>query len=329
MGERLAHVDMVRGLAVLWMIFVQLIDMYCFLGLYGGELYGMIKYVNWASMFFIIVGFSVKLMLEKYGMSSFVRKNILRGLMFVIIGAFLIWWCEFNVSSIFGEVVASIGINLIFLTFLVSVFYKSGRYAFIFFYVLAGVMLFFDLFFKLNEHLNPFWLLSFMFLGYSLASLRDNKGELITFLSFGLAFPVVVTNSDHLSRNLSFWISTSFFTMLMLFLMKYLQKIDTIRQLFGYFGRHALFFYFFHYFIFKKLLLMTGLEAGFPLVESVFLSLCSILLLIAFEKFRRTKVMSRISSSLRMRIMTLTSRISMPTEEDLVGKVGENEQGSL
>jgi len=30
MGKRLAHVDMVRGLAVLWMIFVQSIDTYCF-----------------------------------------------------------------------------------------------------------------------------------------------------------------------------------------------------------------------------------------------------------------------------------------------------------
>lgn len=329
MGERLAHVDMVRGLAVLWMIFVQLIEMYCFMGLYGGELYCMIKYINWTSIFFIILGFSVKLMLEKYGVSSFVRRNILRGLMFVIIGAFLIWWCEFNVSSIFGEVVASIGINLIFLTFFVSVFYKSGKYDFIFFYVLSGVMLFFDLFFKLNEYLNPFWLLSFMFLGFSLASLRNKKGELITLVSFGLAFPVVVANSDCLSRNVSFWISSSFFTMLMLFLMKYLQKIDTVRQLFSYFGRHALFFYCFHYLIFRKLLLLTGLEANFPLMESVFLSLCSILLLIALEKFRRTKEMLRISSSLRMRIMNLINRVSIATEEDLARRVGENEKAIL
>lgn len=320
MGERLAYVDMVRGLAVLWMIFVQLIDMYCFMGLYGGELYWMIKYINWTSVFFIVVGFSVKLMLEKYGVSSFVRRNILRGLMFVIIGAFLIWWCEFNVSSIFGEAVASIGINLIFLTSFVYIFYRSGKYDFIFFYVFAGVMLFLDLFLKLNEYLNPFWLLSFMFLGFSLASLRNKKGELITLVSVGLAFPVVVANSDCLSRNVSFWISSSFFTMLMLFLTKYLQKIDTIRQLFSYFGRHALFFYFFHYFIFKKLLLMTGLEASFPLMESAFLSLCSILLLIALEKFRRTKEMLRISSSLRMRIMNLINRVSMPTEEDLSKK---------
>jgi len=305
---------MVRGLAVLWMIFVQLIDMYCFMGLYGGELYYLIKYINWTSMFFIIVGFSAKLMLEKYRVSGFVRRNIIRGLMFVIMGAFLIWWCEFNVSSIFGEVVASIGINLIFLTFFVYIFSKSGKYDIVFFCILASVMLFFDLVFKLNEYLNPLWLLSFMFLGYSLASLRDNKGELITFISFGLAFPVVVANADCLSRNVSFWISTSFFTMLMLFLMKYLQKIDTVRQLFGYFGRHALFFYFFHYFIFKKLLLVAGLEAGFSLMESVFLTLCSILLLIALEKFRRTKEMLRIGSSLRTRIMNLMSRVSMPTE---------------
>jgi len=329
MGKRLAHVDMVRGLAVLWMIFVQSIDMYCFMGLYGGELYYMIKYINWTSMFFIIVGFSAKLMLEKYRVSSFVRRNIFRGLMFVIMGAFLIWWCEFSVSSIFGEVVASIGINLIFLTFFVYIFSKSGKYDTIFFYVLAGVMLFFDLFFKLDEYLNPFWLLSFMFLGYSLASLRDSKGELITFISFGLAFPVVVTNADCLSRNVSFWISTSFSTMLALFLMRYLQKIDTVRQLFSYFGRHALFFYFFHYFIFKKLLLMTGLEAGFPLMESVFLSLCSILFLIALEKIRRTKEMLKISSSLRMRITNLINRASMLTEEDLARGVGENEKASI
>ena len=299
------------------------------MGLYGGELYGMIKYINWTSMFFIIVGFSVKLMLEKYGMSSFVRKGILRGLMFAVIGAFLIWWCEFNVSSIFGEVVASIGINLIFLTFFTYIFYKTGKYNFIFFYVLAGVMLFLDLFFKPNEYLNPFWLLSFMFLGFSLASLRNKKGGLITLVSFGLAFPVVVANSDCLIRNVSFWISTSFLTMLMLFLMKYLQKINTVRQLFSYFGRHALFFYFFHYFIFKKLLLMTGSEASFPLMESIFLSLCSILLLIALEKFRRIKEMLRISSSVRMRIMNLISRVSMPTEEGLVRRVWENEKAIL
>jgi len=70
-------------------------------------------------------------------------------------------------------------------------------------------------------------------------------------------------------------------------------------------------------------------RASSPLMESVFLSLCSILLLIVLEKFRRTKEMLRISSSLRMRIMNLMSRVSMPTEEDLVGKVGENEKAIL
>ena len=308
MGERLAYVDMVRGLAVLWMIFVQLIDMYCFMGLYGGELYGVIKYLNWTSMFFIIVGFSVKLMLEKYGVSSFARRSILRGSMFVVIGAFLIWWCGFKVSSIFGEVIASIGVNLFFLAFFVIVFCKTGKYDFILFYILAGTMLLLDQIFKLNEYLNPFWLLSFMFLGFSLASLRNKKGELITLVSFGLVFPVVVGNSDCLSRNVSFWISTSFLTMLMLFLMRHLQKIDSVRRTFSYFGRHALFFYFFHYFIFKKLLLVIELEASLPLMESAFLSLCSILLLIVFEKFRRTREVLGACSSLKMRIMNLINR---------------------
>jgi len=64
-------------------------------------------------------------------------------------------------------------------------------------------------------------------------------------------------------------------------------------------------------------------------MESVFLTLCSILLLIALEKFRRTKEMLRIGSSLRMRIMNLISRVSMPTEKDFARRVGENEKAIL
>jgi len=62
-------------------------------------------------------------------------------------------------------------------------------------------------------------------------------------------------------------------------------------------------------------------------MESVFLTLCSILLLIALEKFRRTKEMLRIGSSLRMRIMNLMSRVSMPTEKDFARR--ENEKAIL
>jgi len=308
LSKRLAYVDMIRGVAVLWMIFVQLLDMFCFMGLYGGELYWMIKYVNWTSMFFIIAGFSVRLMLENYGVKDFVRKNVPRGLKFVVVGAFLIWWCEFNVSSIFGEVVASIGINLLFLTFFVFTLYRSGKYDFIFFCALSGIMLLFDLLLKWNEFLNPFWVLSFMFLGVSLASLRNRKGDLITLAVFAVAFPFVVTNADCLNRNIDFWILSSFFTMLMLALTKYLQKVHTVRRLFSYFGRHALFYYFFHFFIFKKVLLLTMLEASFPLTMSILLSLCSVSLLIAFEIFRRTKTIQRIGNYLKTRTLNFIIR---------------------
>jgi len=230
------------------MLFFQLLDMFSNYDLYGMTWF---RYINWVSTFFIVAGFSTELMFEKYGVKRFYIKVLKRFIFFSCIGFFLTFWCEFEAKSLFvfdRDVVGSIGLNLILLSFLFlftskisNVFYNATWFSF------CGLtMIILSHLVPLDVIFNPFITLFYMSIGASLAFLKDTKISVFA---------------------------------------NYIEKIPSAKVL-AYFGKHSLFFYFFHFAIFRKLLLVLNSYKGFNVADGVVLTVSSILMLVIIEKFR-------------------------------------------
>ena len=287
--ERLKYVDMVRGIAVLLMIVFQLFDMFSKdFGLYNTH-YHTIKYVNWFPMFIIIAGFSLELMFDKYDVKTFYLKVLRRFLLFTLVSWFMIFWCQFKVNPLLfdGEIVGAIGLNLAFLSlfFLVEALQRNkvlriawfGSWCVIM-VVLNGVLQIQPGFF------GVFWLQSLMMFGVLLATLR-NHSTLWLFSSLVLLILGLLNigTVDLWSRNIEFLFLNLGFTGLVLSILR-ATKINLLGRVLSYFGRHALFFYVLHYVFVYKILLLTNSGKTFGILDSILLTLASVLALIVFHK---------------------------------------------
>lgn len=281
--NRLKYVDMVRGFAILWMIFVQLLDMFSSsFNMYAEHYEYALKYVNWLPIFLIVSGFSLKLMLDKYDTKTFLRRNILRSLRFIIVGVLLILWCDWKLPTIFDEVVSSIGINVSILSVFLYVFSLSNRLVFLSsLFVFTSCLVGFNSVFYVEGAFNPFWCLAFMAFGAMIASFKDYNWKLLPlFLLLGHFSEI-----DFFGRTFGFWIVNITFVSLCIGLMQLLERYRVIAGFLGYFGKHSLFFYVLHFAIFQKLLLVTSSYGTFPLGISLLFVILSIFSLICMERF--------------------------------------------
>ena len=242
---RLTYVDIIRGFAVLWMIFFQLLDMFSDYNLYGQHWFYV---VNWVPIFFVVAGFSSNLMFMKYGVKRFYVKVLRRFTFFASIGFFLVYWCEFKAKSLLvfdADVVGSIGLNLLLLSilFLFTVKTSNIKHNVLWFGFWSLFMFVLNWLFPLDVIFSPFYMLFLMCIGIYLAFLKEK----IPF--------------------------------------QYIKKIP-FRKVLAYFGKHPLFFYFFHFAIFQKLLLVLNRFQTFSVAEGVFLTVSSVLILVILEKSR-------------------------------------------
>jgi uncharacterized membrane protein len=291
LSERLKYVDMVRGIAVLLMIVFQLFDMFSKdFGLYNTH-YHMIKYVNWFPMFIIIAGFSLELMFDKYNVKTFYLKVLSRFLLFTLVSWFMIYWCQFKVDPLLfdGEIVGAIGLNLAFLSlfFLVEALQRNkvlrvawfGSWCVIM-VVLNGVLQIQPGFF------GVFWLQSFMMFGVLLATSRNHSTlwllSSLVLLILGL---LNIGTVDLWNRNIEFLFLNFGFTGLVLSILR-MTKINPLGRVLSYFGRHALFFYVFHYVLVYKILLLTNSGKTFGIFDSILLTLASVLVLVVLHKLK-------------------------------------------
>jgi len=170
---------------------------------------------------------------------------------FSCIGFFLTSWCGFTANSLFifdRDVVGAIGLNLLLSSLL---FLFSSKISNIFHNVLwfgfcGSIMFILNWLFPLDVIFSPFVMLMYMCFGVALAFLRETK---------------------------------------ILRIAHYIEKIPFSKVL-RYFGEHSLFFYFFHFAIFQKLLLVMNRFQTFSVAEGAFLTVSSILTLVILEKFR-------------------------------------------
>jgi len=281
---------MVRGFATLWMIFVQLFDMFFRYSFHYGVFHETIgKYVNWFPIFMVVAGFSLRLMFERYVVRKFYWKVLERTIYFAWIGLFLTIWCEFGISyiEVFDrEIVGAIGINLLLLSLLfpINMITTDRRYQAACFGCGCFSMIVANQVFALDGWFNVFWLQSFMMFGVLLATLRHRN----FFWLFAGFISVLVGLSqihsvDYGNRNVEFWFLNVGVISLILFAASKV-RVDVLERTLGYFGRHSLFFYFFHYAIFRRLLLSLGLLKSFELIESIALTIISVTILLMFQQ---------------------------------------------
>ena len=160
---RLFYLDIIRGFAVILMVVFQTIDAFKLIDLYGvPQLYVLSR--CWTFMFWLVAGFSCMLMKKKYPPKKFWLKVGWRFLKFSAVGWFLMLLVPFNIPEPWlNEAVASIGLNLIFLSFIVAL----NRIEI--FVASLGVLIALNWLVKLNVLFSPFEVLSFMLIGAILA----------------------------------------------------------------------------------------------------------------------------------------------------------------
>ena len=287
---------MTRGFAVLWMISIQLLDMFTDeFNLYVEHYDFVLKYTNWLPIFLIVSGFSLNLMLDRYGRKAFLKKNIIRGLKFIAIGILLALWCGWNLPTPFDEVVSSIGMSvLIFSILLYLIGFSTRRHYLASLFASMSCLVAFNTVFYVEGAFNPFWCLSFMIFGFILGRLRSRVYGFFSLSSCLMNFHVV----DYFGRTLGFWVLNVALVSPFFALMVFLEKFGTVSGFLGYFGRHSLFFYVFHFAIFQKLLVVTNSYNMFPFSVSVFFVALSILALVSIERLWYYLRFSRISMHL-------------------------------
>lgn len=102
----MAYVDVVRGVAVISMVFFQSLGMLTSYDLYGQW---WLPFFNWVTLFMVMCGFSLQLAYEKYGLKKLFLKTVKRAVWFGLIGLVLTLYCGFPKEP-FAEIVSTIGV---------------------------------------------------------------------------------------------------------------------------------------------------------------------------------------------------------------------------
>jgi len=263
---RLKYVDMLRGFAVLLMLFTQIWDMFSRdFNMYSSHYVFVLKYFNWLSIFLVVSGFSLMLMFERYPRKEFLKKNSLRCSWFVIAGFLLSFWCGFPLSP-FSEVVMSIGISAGLLGCIMFLFFNKKNSLFL---VCLLLVLFFisNLTYSYKHPFNPVWLFNFMLFGMFLAITRKHMliWCIIPFLSLIASVPQI----DYYSRTVDFLFFNLFVVTALFIVMKGLENYDRFCKFLSFFGKNAFWLYILHFAVVQKGLVFFNTYKTFNLFESL------------------------------------------------------------
>lgn len=177
--SRLHFLDVIRGVAVLWMVVFQTLDGFGFYDLYGSQWFQF--GLNWVRLFWFVAGFSCVLMFRKYDLKKFWFKVAYRFTLFSCVGLLLALVVPFNIDITqiwFNEAVSSIALNLVFLSMLVCINRFSVYVASLFVLLTVQITL------PVNVMFNPFEVLAFMTLGCLLATKEFRLNIKNRFLEF-------------------------------------------------------------------------------------------------------------------------------------------------
>jgi len=119
-NPRVKSIDVLRGIAVLWMVLFQTLDFFSKdFQLYGDIWNYFLDYVNWLPIFMFISGISIWIMVNKRMISGFSRWKIMfHGLKrygsYILIGFLLCLWCfRYQVFLNLNEILLAIGVYTI------------------------------------------------------------------------------------------------------------------------------------------------------------------------------------------------------------------------
>jgi len=285
--SRLVYVDVLRGIAVLWMVFFQLLNMFSVVNIYT-DLTWMQRFIGWFGIFIVVVGFSLRLAFEKYEMKDFYKKIFKTGTKLICIGLVLTIICDFQIGFrvIDMEILGAIGFNCMIMCslFLIDKISKSRQIHALWFGSWCFIMVVLNRLVSLEASFNIIWMQSFMLFGVWLAVVRRYKGIWlivgISLLAFGL---LNVDSVQYPVRTVERW-STYCGVICLLMLSFSRIRIKSLNRFFSYFGKHALFFYIFHYAIFQRPLIETGLIRTFSALGGLILTFMAIGILVMIEK---------------------------------------------
>jgi surface polysaccharide O-acyltransferase-like enzyme len=271
---RIVAIDVIRGFAVLSMMFFHIFDFFSNnLHLYGDFWFrsGLDQF-NWMPMFFITVG--VCLGLPTRNPKRIVKRSIL----YMILGALLCLW----IGSLDADVVFIIGFYTLLSLPLVKAFKNhKGKFLVVIFvvcFLLTKILRQYQIYVYPFSYGFTAWIsLPFIFLGYYLSD-KIIGNNLKGMLKFSLLL-VPLTIVSMIFRSVSFYDQTvsfvfldSLIVCLIYFLVMHFQSLR-IMKLFGFFGKNALPFFVFHWAILYKILAITQTLRTFEFFASLALTL--------------------------------------------------------
>jgi len=277
---RIKSIDMLRGIAVISMLFFQILDFVSnWFNLYNRHYIG--TYFNWFSIFMVVSGFSLALMFRKYDSYTFLKRLVGRCLLLIGLGYFLISLVV-HVQP-FDEVLIGIGVSWFILGLLkIATDYlftdKKNRLI----VYLAVMVLCLMLSMIMPFSFNPFWVLPFMLFGLIMFELgRNMKFPLFLGVVSFSVLGVFHNSIDYYSRTLPFFVLNVGVTSILFVLMVLLERnFIEFGDFLAYFGRNSLLFYFLHFGLIYSLF---G-EKVFPIGFDIAFTILSIFWLILIEK---------------------------------------------
>lgn len=279
--------DILRGIAVLWMITFQTFDFFSMdFKMYGDFFYIFLNSFNWLSIFMLVSGASLWLMVNKRLQEGYPKtKILLNGLkrygFYLVLSFFLSLWCfNFDTFLKLNEILGAIGVYALASLVLLLVFYKV-EFSFLplMFLVFSSSFWAKDLF---PDRFFPFWFilpffLSGMFLSKLVLEKKVKQLLLFDLLLSPIMFFLVLLgdNISYVDKSLSF-VVFNVFVVVSLFVLVIWFENSRFLDFFSFVGKHALFFYVFHFVVWFKLLVYFNVFQSFNQLNSVLLTFLAI-----------------------------------------------------
>ena len=311
--SRIKSVDVMRGVAVLWMVLFQTLDFFSKdFQMYGHTWSYFLDFVNWVPIFMFVSGLSVWLMVNKRLSSGFSRRKILfHGLKrygtYVFLGLLLCLWCfSFQTFLDLNEILVAIGLYA-FVTLCLLLVFFDREWIFV-----PLVFVVYKLSFWFRDPLGfqffPFyWMLPLFFLGALSAKLitrkRLKKSMLFEFLLLVIIAILAFLGSSfsYVEKSLGFVVINVFWIVILFAIVNSFEHVK-ILSLFSFAGRNALFFYVFHYAVWFKLAVSLDFFQTFDWPSSILLTCFSVAIIFPFAYLK-----SRLSQYVRKIVSKLES----------------------
>lgn len=300
---RVKSVDVVRGFAVIWMVVFQTFDFFSRdFDLYGNFWYIFLDSFNWFSIFMLVSGVSMWLMVNKRLQKGHSRARILlngvkRYGFYVFLSFALSLWC-FNLDTFLklNEILGAIGVFALSALVLLLILYNLEVTFVPLMFLVFGLSLWTRTFFL--DRFYPFYfILPFFFAGIFLSKRVMNKkisGLLVFDLSLLPILAILVYLGDSFSyvdKALGFVLFNIFLSVL-IFILAIRLEHWRVWDFFSFVGKHALIFYVFHFAVWFKLLVYLSMYQSFNLISSALLTFFAtvVIFIVAKKKKKRSSL---------------------------------------